>query len=186
MYLNIFQPLDKHCFNVYPIPKVKGLVPIDLSMISSSSSKLVPLTATVDYHSLTLDLWSKLLILSVISTDGGSVCVQTSRILPPCLSVCDRDLKHFTSVLLLSGASVNVPHYLPSLFHTVEERWMEGAEGRERGRKRRGRTTLSLRVRERSFGNCARSCGLANSARHEVCTFFSCCCCVLNVCNVKK
>lgn len=41
-------------------------------------------------------------------------CVQSSK--TPFLSVCDRDLKHFTSVLLLSGASANVPHYLPSLF----------------------------------------------------------------------
>lgn len=75
----------------------------------------------------------------MISADG----VQTSGILPPFLSVCDRDLKHFTSVLLLSGRSVNVPHYLLSLFlmHCVRaidgrsKRKGEGAEN-EGGEKR--------------------------------------------------
>lgn len=92
---------------------------------------LLPLTAAVDYYSLTLDLWSKLFILSVISADRGWVCVQTSRILPPFLSVCDRDLKHFTSVLLLSGASANVPHYLPSLFLMHCGRAMDGRSRRK-------------------------------------------------------
>lgn len=78
----------------------------------------------------------------MISADGGCVCVQTSRILPPFLSVCDRDLKHFTSVLLLSGTSVNVPHYLLRLFHCGRaidgrsKRKGEGAEN-EGGEKRR-------------------------------------------------
>lgn len=122
------------CFNIYSVPEFKeGCSQWSLNdLIHQLSCRLFPLTTSVDYHSLTLDLWSKLLILSVISADGGCVCVQTSRILPPFLSVCDRDLKHFTSVLLLSGASANVPHYLPSLFLMHCGRAMDGRSRRKR------------------------------------------------------
>ncbi len=144
MYLNIFQPLDKLCyFNVFPKPEVKGLVSIDLSMISSSSSKLVPLTATVDcihWHwicdqSLLFYLWSPLMEAQSVSRP-----LEFSLLFSLCVIAILNTSPMFC--FYLEWALMCLITSLACSSCTVEERWMKGAQGRERGQKTKGENHL--------------------------------------------